>query len=271
MTAEEHVRSDIRLALACFEHNVAEVWHEGELTVVDWRIPGSDYHYFVHLVFDPRRSMVYVSGDFGSMVIRPTCLVTLEGMANTFTRKNADGTYGLNTGYFCEKVECAQLLHQYDGDDAAQEVRERAEGYLQEKADESESDRETRRKELEEDGIDEAEIEETLDDEFGSKDDAEPEFDVDELCDAVNGATDDARGCNLTESVGYGDSIASVLEKIDADYWEWAYDLGKHPSQQVVFTLMAFRLAYDWLEAHKDNNETQENTENDNGRQEQQA
>lgn len=250
MTADEHVREDIKLALKCYENHVAEVRQEGELTVVDWRIPENNYRYFVHLVFDPRRERVYVTGDFGSMVIHPTCPITLGGMARTFTRNNGDGTFDLNTGYFKEKIECAERLHQYDGDDAAREVRERAEEYLQEKADESADDRETRRKELEEEGLDEEAIEESLEDEFGAEDDEkEPEFDVDELCDAVSEATDDERGCNLQESVGYGDSIASVLEKIDPDYWEWAFDLGKRPSQQVVFTLMAFRMAYDWLEA----------------------
>ena len=100
MTAREHVESDIKLARKCFENNVAEVRQEGELTVVDWQIPGSDYHYFVHLVFDPRRRMVYVSGDFGSMVVHPTCPITLEGMAKTFTSNNGDGTFDLNIGYF---------------------------------------------------------------------------------------------------------------------------------------------------------------------------
>lgn len=224
MTCDEHVSSDIKLARKCFENNVAEVHAEGVLTVVDWRIPGSDYHYFVHMVFDPLREMVYVSGDFGSMVIHPTCAITLEGMARTFTRRNDDGTFDLNIGYFDEKIECAQRIHQYDGEDAAREVRERAEEYLQEKADEAGSG--------------------------GEDEDVEPEFDVDELCDAVESATDDRTGCNIQESVGYGDSIASILEKIDPDYWEWVGDLGEHPSQQVVFTLMAFRLAWEWLEAH---------------------
>lgn len=218
MTADEHVESDIKLALKCYENHVAEVRQEGELTVVDWRIPGSEFHYFVHLVFDPRRNMVYVTGDFGAMVIQPTCPITIGGMARTFTKHNDDGTFDLNIGYFLEKVECAEQLYKYDADDAAREVRERYK-------------RTGRRS--------------------GAISD-EDDVTIDDLCDAISSETDDEKGCNLEAEVPCGVRISEYLEEIDPDYSEWAYDLGEYPSQQVVFTLMAFRMTYDWVEAHKE-------------------
>ncbi len=132
---------------------------------------------------------------------------------------------GIYTGYFMEKLQAfSGCRYLYDG--------EKAGAYLEEWLDEN--------------------IEEM---EFKSEDDKE------DFLDTFEELVGDAENCDSEDRWGFGyvnQKYCEFIEKLDINYWEWIYSIGRTPSQRILGYIVALQMASEQLKAKEVNNAKEE-------------
>ena len=123
MNYTQDIKKKVKFAIQIFENHKAELTQCGQLSVLDWRRPGSVF-YAVRIVFDPERyNAVYITGDLGCAVIRPTCRASLDAMARCFTLRNSDRMVSVNVEYFMEKFETSSDRHEWSEETFIEDLR----------------------------------------------------------------------------------------------------------------------------------------------------
>ena len=116
MNRQEHEEEAIAHAMSAFKNHRATYKVQDGIDTLEFRDPDS-ICYSLRVVFDHERgNSVYICGDIGEAVIYPTCLATLKGMAECFTRRDESGNIHVNWGYFLEKVRAASDRYCWDSE-----------------------------------------------------------------------------------------------------------------------------------------------------------
>ena len=124
----EDVEKKVADALGYFRDNRATLTRHDSIEVLDWRRPNTVVC-SVRMVFDAgRTNAVYITGDLGAAIIRPTCKAALVDMASCFTRWER-GSLKVNCGYFMEKIAAASDLYEWSQDAFVEDFKNRCEEY----------------------------------------------------------------------------------------------------------------------------------------------
>lgn len=110
-------------AYKVFAEHKAELKVSGNMQIVDWRKPG-EIRCSVRYVFDQEGGRIYISGDLGEAVVRPTWPATFGATCWAV----CGGRYIVNEHYFLEKVRATSDRYEFDRDEAEKAVRENCPG-----------------------------------------------------------------------------------------------------------------------------------------------
>lgn len=230
---DDYFQKYVDRAVTDFKGHVATVETAGGLTVVTWKRP-NEWAYAMRLVFDDAARAVYLTGDLGAAVIRPTCACTVEGLATCFTQRTRDGRVDANPRYFVEKLEATTDRYRYDLDDVLADLQEYLDDYRKEHEEKVEEAREAWE-------ADHPDDEEEFDEDAFNDDEDWEDISEENLADSLGECFFDEYGI-----VPSGDAY-ELLQKLGVEGEDIA-GLGKRYHVRIALWLVAFRLIAEQLQ-----------------------
>ena len=105
-----------------FKNHVAKFADYGNIKILDFAEPDTN-HYRIRFLFEEDHYKLHISGDLGHLIASNYRNMTWSGFSD----------YVNNTGYFAEKIDCADRpLYVYDEDEAAKELKDIITDYIDE-------------------------------------------------------------------------------------------------------------------------------------------
>ena len=123
----EDIEDKVKSLVNAFRDHKAVLTQCGTLSTLDWRRPGTGVN-AVRFVFDSGRyNAVYITGEVGQAIIRPTCRASLWEMAICFTSRT--DKLNVNVGYFMEKMATSGDRYEWTSGDWIEDFKNHCEDY----------------------------------------------------------------------------------------------------------------------------------------------
>lgn len=104
---------DIERQKICFKYHVATFQDLGNIKILDFQKPGSNY-YRIRFLFEEDCYRLHISGDLGELTAKNATNMRYEKFAEHFSN---------DIGYFTQKIECnSRPIYEYDVDEARKQL-----------------------------------------------------------------------------------------------------------------------------------------------------